>query len=316
MRVVAGFHHFRAQNHTLILSLNLLCPRIAKNSPRSMKKRSKSQFRIAQFAISAAPSQIAARSQRRCLQWEARGGGVRQRKGVSKCEQTQTNADKRRQTQAIAEVKTQEKKRKQNSSRRGQTQTNTYTPYTPFVAVSYTPLVIPLFQSLVVCDLQFEWQIAMAAQCHCLSWSTQLLRVTSKNLSKNLQLGLPLGQRIRGQTWEDRHASRCVIWRISINLCLGSACPLKHRQTEKQTDRQTERETDRQTDRTGQDRTGQDRTDRQAGRQADRQTNSLELKARVHRPIAEDSCQFSHYTLRLSPATARCWLAERFQLSA
>ena len=45
--------------------------------------------------------------------------------GVSKCEQTQTNADKRWQTQANAEA---ENASKRGSSKRSQTQTNAYTP--------------------------------------------------------------------------------------------------------------------------------------------------------------------------------------------
>ena len=67
-----------------------------------------------------------------------RGGATKG--GVSKCEQTQTNADKRKQTQ-------RRKRRGENASKRGQTWTTaskrkqTLTP--PFTAVFYTPLCNP-----------------------------------------------------------------------------------------------------------------------------------------------------------------------------
>ena len=58
-------------------------------------------------------------------QCHAEGGATKG--GVSKCEQTQTNADKRWQTQANAAAKTQANV-EANASKRGQTQTNAYTP--------------------------------------------------------------------------------------------------------------------------------------------------------------------------------------------
>ena len=54
-------------------------------------------------------------------QCHAEGGATKG--GVSKCEQTQTNADKRKQTQRRKCKQTQA-----NASKRGQTQTNAYTP--------------------------------------------------------------------------------------------------------------------------------------------------------------------------------------------
>ena len=78
------------------------------------------------------------------VQCHAEGGATKG--GVSKCEQTQTNADKRKQTQANAEAKTQanaSKRRGKNASKRKQTWTNankrkqTLTP--PFIAVFLHP---------------------------------------------------------------------------------------------------------------------------------------------------------------------------------
>ena len=68
-------------------------------------------------------------------QCHAEGGATKG--GVSKCEQTQANADKRGQTQTNAEAKTQA-----NASKRGQTQTNAYTP--PLYCGFLHPLCNPL----------------------------------------------------------------------------------------------------------------------------------------------------------------------------
>ena len=68
-------------------------------------------------------------------QCHAEGGATKG--GVSKCEQTQANADKRGQTQR--------RKRKQtraNVSKRGQTQTNAYTPL--YCGFLHPPFAIPL----------------------------------------------------------------------------------------------------------------------------------------------------------------------------
>ena len=66
-------------------------------------------------------------------------GGVT-KGGVSKCEQTQTNADKRKQTQRRKRKQTQA-----NASKRGQTQTNAHTPlYCGFF--STPPFAIPNYQ--------------------------------------------------------------------------------------------------------------------------------------------------------------------------
>ena len=74
----------------------------------------------------------------------SRRGGRNKEGGVSKCEQTQTNADKRGQTQR--RKRRGKKIRKQTRAKRGQTQTNTYTPldcgfffFTPSFAI---PLII------------------------------------------------------------------------------------------------------------------------------------------------------------------------------
>ena len=67
-------------------------------------------------------------------QCHAEGGATKG--GVSKREQTQTNADKRWQTQANAEAKTQA-----NASKRGQTQTNAYTPL--YCGFLQPPFAIP-----------------------------------------------------------------------------------------------------------------------------------------------------------------------------
>ena len=70
-------------------------------------------------------------------QCHAEGGATKG--GVSKCEQTQANADKRGQTQANAEAK--RKQTQASASKRGQTQRNAYTPlYCGF----YDPLCNPL----------------------------------------------------------------------------------------------------------------------------------------------------------------------------
>ena len=71
-------------------------------------------------------------------QCHAEGGATKG--GVSKCEQTQANADKRGQTQANAEAKTQA-----NASKRGANvnkRKQTLTP--PFIVDFYTPLCNPL----------------------------------------------------------------------------------------------------------------------------------------------------------------------------
>ena len=74
-------------------------------------------------------------------QCHAEGGATKG--GVSRCEQTQTNADKHWQAQTDAEAKTQA-----NASKRKQTRANadkrkqTLTP--PFIVVSYTPRCNPL----------------------------------------------------------------------------------------------------------------------------------------------------------------------------
>ena len=72
---------------------------------------------------------------RALFQCHAEGGATKG--GVSKCEQTQANADKRGETQANAEAQTQRRKRKQaraNVDKRKQTLT-----YPPFIAVFFTP---------------------------------------------------------------------------------------------------------------------------------------------------------------------------------
>ena len=75
------------------------------------------------------------------VQCHAEGGATKG--GVSKCEQTQANADKPGQTQANAEAQTQA-----NASKRKQTRANvdkrkqTLTP--PFIAVFTPPFAIPL----------------------------------------------------------------------------------------------------------------------------------------------------------------------------
>ena len=76
-------------------------------------------------------------------QCHAEGGATKG--GVSKCEQTHTNADKRRQTLANTS-----RRRGENASKRKQTRANvdkrkqTLTP--PFIAVFYTPLCNPLIK--------------------------------------------------------------------------------------------------------------------------------------------------------------------------
>ena len=72
------------------------------------------------------------------IQCHAEGGATKG--GVSKCEQTQTNADKRRQTQANAEAKTQA-----NASKREQTWTNANKRlHPPLLGFFNTPLCNPL----------------------------------------------------------------------------------------------------------------------------------------------------------------------------
>ena len=78
------------------------------------------------------------------FQCHAEGGATKG--GVSKCEQTQANADKRGQTQANAEAQTQA-----NASKREQTWTNANKRlHPPLLQIFTPPFAIPLYLRKII----------------------------------------------------------------------------------------------------------------------------------------------------------------------
>ena len=123
----------------------LVHPRGHKNFRTQLLWKKYKQPRVAPVRFGCGPRTVGSdgsSGERAFLQCHAEGGATKG--GVSKCEQTQANADKRGQTQANAEAKTQA-----NASKREQTWTNANKRLHPPLLRFFTPpFAIPLFLHL------------------------------------------------------------------------------------------------------------------------------------------------------------------------